>query len=227
MPGDTTLPADLRLTGAIQGLLRRGSPATYMANGQRVTVLHVGSVTMDVFDGSTDRRTQPPCEAVTLDLTDPTGRYHALLWLRERGHDLRWAEDEPDVLAWSILSVERSGGPCADVLHPWRMVAENDPDTGATWVRHRAFDPKNRGGGLWACDTLQVWREVGWENSLVPAGPDCPWMWQRGPETGDAGKAAADRAALGAGYALRNEDGSLTLPDLPNVSTGPVATGRE
>ena len=96
------------LTGAVPGLLRRGSPAMYHANGQRVIVLHVGPVTVDVYDGSLDRRLQPPLAAVALDLSDPTGRFHALLWLQERGHEVptTWPIE---AVAWSVLSVSRGG----------------------------------------------------------------------------------------------------------------------
>jgi hypothetical protein len=41
------------------------------------------------------------------------------------------------------------------------------------------------------------------------------WRHLRGPETRDAGKAAADAALLALGWALTNPDGSLTLPPLP------------
>jgi hypothetical protein len=37
---------------------------------------------------------------------------------------------------------------------------------------------------------------------------------KRGPEMGDAGKAAADAAALAAGYAVLDNAGALTLPPL-------------
>ena len=37
----------------------------------------------------------------------------------------------------------------------------------------------------------------------------------KGPETGDAGRSAADAAALTAGYALLDEAGAVTLPELP------------
>jgi hypothetical protein len=83
----------------------------------------------------------------------------------------------------------------ADDLGEWRKAADNDPDAGETWVRHRVHDPRNRGGGLWVAKVTQPWRDFGWECSIT-VDPSAPWTWLRGPETGDLGRACADLAAL-------------------------------
>lgn len=156
-----------------------------------------------------------------LDLRDPLGRAAAFSYLRARvdNRDARLRRLEEDgleqALAWSVLSVSQGGGVLADILHPWREVTQNDPDTGAAWIRGRAFDPKNHGGGLFVASFLRPWRTFGWENGCVPTGPEHPGRWLRGPEVGAEGRAAADRSALEACFGLMNEDGTLTLPPLP------------
>lgn len=79
--------ACLILPGDISGLLRRGSPAIY-PNGQQVTVLSINLEIavpewrgVSVYNGASDHREKPPIEALSLDLTDPTGRAHAAWWL--------------------------------------------------------------------------------------------------------------------------------------------------
>lgn len=72
----------LTLPGDIPGLLRVGSPVV-MANGQRAVVvessndegcLHVIALYQPPIEGDCD-------DGLWLDLTDPTGRIHALWWL--------------------------------------------------------------------------------------------------------------------------------------------------
>jgi hypothetical protein len=96
----------------------------------------------------------------------------------------------------------------ADELSDWRKAADNDPDAGETWVRHRVHDPRNRGGGLWVAEVTQPWRDFGWECSIT-IDPSAPWTWLRGPETGDLGRACADLAALNADSIIRVEGGWL------------------
>lgn len=184
--------SDLTLTGAIPGLLRRGSPVrtANSRNGVPDIVTHYpnGVHCMTVFEGLTDQR------LAALDLTDPTGRYHALLWLRERGHELRWAEDEAEVLAWSVLSVVRGGGPIIGILAVW---TEGAPNSAANYVRENVPESGHAG--------LLVWHK----NAL--------WMLDKPCGQSPEDRAASDRAALAAGYALRSDDGTLTLPPLPEV----------
>lgn len=201
--------SDLTLTGAIPGLLRRGSPVTktwLMDNDfdsyDSVTVSGVVLEQLEddeagerwscwFFDERIGRDTG---FAPDLDLTDPTGRYHALLWLRERGHELRWAEDEAEVLAWSVLSVVRGGGPIIGILAVW---TEGAPNSAANYVRENVPESGHAG--------LLVWHK----NAL--------WMLDKPCGQSPEDRAASDRAALAAGYALRSDDGTLTLPPLPEV----------
>ncbi len=206
------MSTSLTLTGAIPGLLRRGSPGMWfspLVHG--LTVLDVRAHPLRpagrfyVNDGVSVNEWCDGAD-VALDLTDPTGRFHALLWLRERGHDLRWAEDEPEVLAWSVLSVARGGGPIVALALQWyrdpymgfhaRDAVKHTTISAIVSLRFNTTD----GGAAWQVDDIH----------------GCGIAWGR--ETGDAGKAAADAAALAAGCALRNEDGTLTLPPLPEVA---------
>lgn len=127
----------LALTGSIPGLLRRGSPLIG-GNGERAVVVSIETaITMYVAIRTTDPH---PARQVawygytqrsyTLDLTDPTGRYHALLWLKERGHDLAWAMEEPEVLAWSVLSVAGGGAP------PTREPGDGGKAWVDAWIGH-------------------------------------------------------------------------------------------
>ena len=203
----------LTLTGAIQGLMRRGSPLLG-PDGERAVVVSIEDhFTMYVAIRTTDPH---PARKVAwygytqrsyaIDLTDPTGRYHALLWLRERGHDLRWAEDEAEVLAWSVLSVVEGGEPALlGILKAWAIESDG---------RHRRrlrYDGARIGlvasSAGWAMWTTDERDDMGGPTRLA-----------EGPETGREGRAAADRSALAAGYALRNEDGTLTLPTLPEMT---------
>lgn len=223
---------DLQLCGDIPELLRRGSPVNFLKRKRLagepearpwhgptgvVTQVFDGALTVLVTShgGEADGNGEVRTSRLALDLSDLTGRYHARLWVGARGYDLRWAKDIPEALAWSVLSVSQGRKPLADILHPWREVTQNDPDTGAAWIRGRAFNPKNRGGGLFVASFLRPWRTFGWENACVPTGPEHPGIWLRGPEVGEEGRAAADRSALEACFGLMNEDGTLTLPPLP------------
>lgn len=202
----------LTLTGAIPGLLRRGSPV-WWRDEETPFVVTCGCVDTDDATWTI----AAPCAGITLgvqddpsnftlNLTDPTGRYHALLWLRERGHDMRWAEDEAEALAWSVLSVARGGKPIAVILDNWNKT------TGFKRARRLGF-----------LDDVRIESNVGEECFYGRHDYRKGWRLYRddlgtigsGPETGDAGKAAADAAGVAAGYALRNPDGSLTLPELP------------
>jgi hypothetical protein len=70
----------------------------------------------------------PWAKDTVLDLSDPTGRFHARLWLLERGHDVG-SEDRAEVLAWSVLSVWR-GGRALPVAGAW-------DGSGERWVEGR------------------------------------------------------------------------------------------
>ena len=102
-----------------------------------------------------------------LDLRDPLGRAAAFSYLRARvdNRDARLRRLEEDgleqALAWSVLSVSQGGGVLADILHPWREVTQNDPDTGAAWIRGarlRSEEPRGRAvRGLLPPAVAYVW----------------------------------------------------------------------
>lgn len=146
----------LLTVAAIPGLFRRGSPVYESGRsgiqGCRGVVVPAARGDYLVIRWEQEARGMETTltGGAALDLADPTGCFHAILWLQERGHDLRWAEDEAEVLAWSVLSVHCGGRPIAGI------------------------------------------------KSLVLEEPR--------------------RAALADNYALRNPDGSLTLPPLSKAT---------
>jgi len=211
---ETQASADLTLTEtAVHDLFRRGSPIYESGRsgiqGCRGVVVPASRGEYLVIRWEQEARGMETTitGGAALDMQDPTGRFHALLWLRERGHDLRWAQDEAEVLAWSVLSVARGGGPLQGVMHQWR----HSDKYGGQWTR------MGGPGSVYAEVREYGRREEGWERGWylwgVSGGP-------RGPETNTLGRAAADRAALAAGYALRNGNNVLVLPPLPEVPRG-------
>ena len=184
----------MQLTGDIPGLLRRCSPVYHTADPGR-------SMVVDYLDGEHawvghwER-----LSALRLDRSDPTGRFHARLWLAERGHDVG-NEDRAEVLAWSVLSVWRGGKPLAGVAGPW-----------SPWGKYvgcsRCFRPMP--GEL--------------DRVVATLGDYCVWGVSASgvtiscvSDTGEGGQAAADAALLRLGWALTNPDGTLTLPPLPGA----------
>ena len=144
---------------------------------------------------------------LALDLSDPTGRFHAREWLRERGHDVG-NEDRAEVLAWSVLSVSRGGGPIRLVMgHWWQQ--------GVTWRRDgwRGLDKVTAAVGPTNCSGIE-WEILTWfpNSTSRDAG-----HYGRGFESIEAAKAACDAAAIASRWALTNPDGSLTLPPLPEA----------
>ena len=187
----------MELRGDISGLLRRGSPVSRQS-GSGVVVRVLPGVLSDVaVVGCNDGAMESVLVAVcTLDLSDPTGRFHAREWLRERGHDVD-SEDRADVLAWSVLSVHRGGKPLR-VAGKWTQYGDRRPSFSRP---------------LSLSDFASV-RLDGWSVSS---------RFRRvasGYEAGNAGKDACDAALLRLGWALTNADGSFTLPPLPEVYNG-------
>ena len=181
----------MELTGEIPGLLRRCSPLIDPNDGERLVVVSIVEGIGVRCSVERDCRVQSynyTFRSLCLDLSDPTGRFHARLWLAERGHDVG-NEDRAEVLAWSVLSVWRGGRPLAGVAQKWSFVAKT-----SEW-RRKAARP-----GFWTASV----RRTGWQS-----------MGGMGDKTGEAGKAAADADLLALGWALTNADGSLTLPPLP------------
>lgn len=147
-----------------------------------------------------------------LDTRNPTGRFHCRLWLLEQGYDVG-NEDRAEVLAWSVLSVWRGGAAMPTVAGKW------EAEGGDSHARyHLKFKPESARYGLAAAcvwpekDGWRTWPpDVGTMDLAAVDGFGRP----HGPETGDAGKDAADAELLALGWALTNADGSLTLPPLP------------
>lgn len=111
-------------------------------------------------------------------------------------------------LGWSVLSVARGGGVLRGVGGEWRgpvaqydsirkLIVPSRPNSFAFLTVSSEFPVQL--GRRWALEIV-VNREY----------------VATGPELGPEGRACADRAALAAGYALRDGD-ALTMPDLPAV----------
>lgn len=156
-----------------------------------------------------------------LDLTTRLGRFVAMEWLREHGHDLHQMEDSmhaAELLAWSVLSVNRGGKPIAGVLGEWFYSAY--AISGHQGASHAGFV---RRGVLGNPVSVQVWATPDQTN---PERLRCPWGWlfghghAQGPDTGETGKDCVDRHALTTNYALANPDGSILLPPLPEAPCG-------
>ena len=233
---------DLTLTGAVEGLLLRGSPVNVDFLGLAVPGVYTARDTRPAnqrngpylvapvdcwpedFNGSSEMIRSCKSEETTLDLTHPLGLATALHYLRERGHDLAWAARWPDVVAWSVLAVARGGEPPRCVLDEWRterlVCGRNTPgadEHGNVECATRSYKAAPRRFGSWrrASVTPDGWYLETTER--IPDGGSATISYVKGPETGDAGRAVADAAALAAGYALLNDDSTLTLPSLPEV----------
>jgi len=112
----------LPLTGKIPGLLRDCSPVIldpsirdYYGGKSTGVVFAVGNVAALVTFLEDCRPLPIPLHELTLDMLNPTGRFHAKLYLERRGHFMRY-EDRADVLAWNVLSVWNGGKPIFKVL---------------------------------------------------------------------------------------------------------------
>lgn len=111
-----------------------------------------------------------------------------------------WARDVPPaVWCWGM------GVEIVDVLMPYHE-SENHERDGVQWIRRRAFDPKNQGGGIWVGEYPDCLGGFGWQNSCVPS-TDPRTIWTQGPETGALGRACADIAALRDRCLLEEADG--------------------
>ena len=115
------------------------------------------------------------------------------------------AEHSPALLARHARIVAAGGEGIVGVLGEWVFNGGGSVDT---WCRFAVVgeDPSPGNIGLVALDTLDYTRNPvrGWWRYGGPLGP----------ETGAAGRACADAAALAAGYALLT-DGVLVLPPVP------------
>lgn len=190
----TILRAPVEIRGDMPGLLVRG------------VLWRVANMTEDVpADLYGD-----DCRDIRLDWTSPLAPYAALHWLADRGHPCLWmlptthggrVEAWDGLTAWEVSAilvsvsvgrVARGKSPVNDLfVDPWR-------DNG------RCFERKSRHREstlLVAYTGQRLWSGFGWDffGEYKPSGP----------ETGDPGKLAADRAALADGAALCVDGGIL------------------
>ena len=196
----------MELTGEIPGLLRDCSPVRFsMSEGNPMVVV---DPTQDftgcilVAYGRTER--VHPANLL-LDTRNPTGRFHARLWLAERGHDVG-NEDRAEVLAWSVLSVWRGGRPIRLVLGRWWQ-------QDSTWRRDGWRGTDKVTAAVGPTNTCGVeWEILTWFPNSTSR--DAGHYGRNFASIEDA-KAACDAAAIASRWAITNDDGSLTLPPLP------------
>lgn len=194
----------LPLTGKIPGLLRECSPVIldpsirdHYGGKSTGVVFAVGTVTALVTFLEDCRPLPIPLEELTLDMLNPTGRFHVRLYLQEQGYDVG-NEDRPDILSLSVQSVWQGGVPVVGMVGAWGPYGHYPGGNRC----HR--DPVVGEG--YACVTTGEFAEW-W------AGTNSRYL--RGPETEDTGKSACDAALLRLGYAVTNPDGTITFPPLP------------
>ncbi len=198
------MSTNLTLTGAIDGLLMRGSPVWWRDEETPfVIVLPLAWPSPGPVEGVTlAAPAQELCLGVqddrsnfTLDIAHPLGMATALHYLRERGHDLAWAARWPDVVAWSVISVSRGGGLLRGVI------------VGIAYMDGVGSALLEGGGTVGGT----VRRGDGW-HARHPGGA------RSGPyDNMNAAEDAFEAAALSAGYAVLITEDTLTLPPLPEV----------
>lgn len=151
---------------------------------------------------------------VRLDLSRPEVRAHVARLMAVGLDGVR-----PPAPAWHLLPPGESATPLPPewaphapallACHVARVVA------GLPGIR-RVLPPWERDGGA----SHRMATDTAWACEVTADGWACSYGWSHGPETGPAGMAAADAAALAAGCALMNADGPV-LP-WPNLG-GPDA----
>ena len=201
----------IELRGDIPGVLRECSPVKLDAGSP-------GALRGIVLSDQGDRRRVAfwdnrapdpmPASRLSLDLADPTGRFHARLWLAERGHNVG-SEDRAEVLAWSVLSVWRGGTPIRLVLGRWWQ-------QDSTWRRDGWRGTDKVTAAVGPTNTCGVeWEILTWFPNSTSR--DAGHYGRNFANIEDA-KAACDAAAIASRWAITNDDGSLTLPPLPGAS---------
>lgn len=170
---------------------------------------------------------------VAIDWSDRATVYPCLAWLADRGHACLWmlptthggrVEAWDGLTAWDVSAilvarsvgrVARGVGPVAALAGAWH----HDPNPGdayeswgwTAWMRTRV---DGRGAVRVYVPTRArplAWGLAGWYYYRKGYGYQPPTS--SGRQTGDAGKLAADRAALADGCALLSP-GGVALPDL-------------
>jgi hypothetical protein len=148
---------------------------------------------------------------VALDWSDPTALLHAAMWLEEKGHPAAWMlpfgilggtvpahagmtahEVSAIILARSVRRVAGGLGSVRALLPKW---------TGTGGKFYRGAYYANVGSRCYVC--FDHWSYAGGSDYKLT-----------GPEIGEAGRNAADDAALSDGCALLTPTG-LLLPPLP------------
>lgn len=189
------------VTGDVPGLPVRGMPV-FNRHGQRAVIVEAEPP---------DPARLPELTSIRIDWSDRAAILLSLAWLADRGHLCDWMKPathgghvEPwdGLTAWevsailvarSVRRVAAGKGPIAAAYGPFIPCPDIEACMGSR--------DDIRGPGF---SRMHVWRR------------GCPgWMvgtFSRGPETGDAGKLAADRAALADGCALL-VPGGLLLPE--------------
>lgn len=210
----------ITLPGTVAGLLRRGSPVVETGesgiNGWRGVMVPSsrGDYLAVRWEAELAMMETSITGGTALDLSDPTARFHALLWLAERGHPAWWVLSSglaPWVQAGWLAASVLGGKPIAGVLSAWQIEDDGRPrrrdvlgrfNFGSTVIGDPG--PMDDRGPRWV-----LW------NGTVRDDMGGPTHIASGPETGTEGKAAADRAALGAGFALL--DGTTLTVEIPDV----------
>lgn len=212
----TPVRAAAIVRGDVPGLLRRGMP-TVDPHGND-----------GVYEWCQDN---PPGSYWTIDYTDPAALYLSLHWLADRGHLCGWmlptthggrVEAWDGLTAWEVsailvsVSVGRMAAgkdPVPSVLCPWRH--DPNPEDAyeswgwTAWMRDSVGD---RGAARTYTPTRPTpdrWNGARWLYYRDRYGGVAPTRY--GPETGDAGKLAADTAALADGCCLQ-VPGGLVVP---------------
>ena len=121
--------------------------------------------------------------------------------------DARWAEAHPEALTWEVVAAAQGAMPLAGVISPWAPYGPNPTLLQA----HVAQGPNvgHKKTSVWV--SMRPVRlapfSMGWQVKV-------PGVEREGPETGEAGRTAAEAVLLGARYALSRPDRSLVLPPL-------------
>ncbi len=160
-----------------------------------------------------DRRTHARLLA---DLSRPASRDFWLRWLQAEAshHDTDWMRDgsrltstqSAAVIFWSVKSRVMGGRPLRCLWKPW---SDFGPGHGM-WTRYPIGIDVGNSVPVVVTDVRASWDPP--ERVRDHAGWRCYLQVASGPETGDAGKAAADAALLADRGALIGDDGQVTLP---------------
>ena len=126
----------------------------------------------------------------------PAPAWHLLPVAEGGSLPAEYAHHSAALLACFATRVAAGMGGIVDVLPSWRWISKY----GRHWRRGDTLDVRER-------DVLSEGWHAGWRCRRERCAA--------GPETGEAGKFAADATALVAGFALLDEGGVLRLPPIP------------